>query len=86
MAVEDCKIESGYRRVLPNPDPCAVAWWFVRRERDGRIFARGGRCRTSKLARSLIRVAKIHARKELEETRRLAAREDACRPTGLLRS
>lgn len=65
MALADRKIEQGHRRVLPHADPCAVAWWFVHRE-DGFVFARGGRCRTSKLARSLIHRAAIQAREEFQ--------------------
>jgi hypothetical protein len=60
--------KTGYVRVLlRTEDPNAVAWWYVRDFRDGFVFARGGRCRTSKLARSLIYRATVQARVEHSE-------------------
>lgn len=58
---------SGYQRIVRQEDPNAVSWWFVVREKNGRVFARGGRCRTSKLARSLIYTARSAARRERQE-------------------
>lgn len=48
-------IKSGFQRIIPHQDPEAVAWWFVREFEDGFIYARGGRCRTTREARHLYR-------------------------------
>lgn len=68
IAVDTHVLEkSGTRRLIAEPDPSAVSWWIFVRFPDGHVFARGGRCRTSKLGRSLIHRARIAARVEHEE-------------------
>lgn len=55
---------SGYLRLKgPAYAPDAVAWWYVGKLGDGLRFARGGRVRTSRLARRAIESARHeHAR------------------------
>jgi hypothetical protein len=49
---------SGHVRLAgQNHTPNAVQWWYFRDYEDGWAFARGGRCRTTREARHLIRAA-----------------------------
>lgn len=60
----------GYTRIIPEPHPEAVAWWYVRDYGDGFVFARGGRTATSRKARSAIHQVAIQARGEHYEWER----------------
>lgn len=46
----------GYQRIVPGFSPDAVAWWYVVEFEDGYVYARGGRCRTTRDARDQLRI------------------------------
>lgn len=58
-------MKQGYERIAgPREDLRAVAWWYVEDLGDDVVFARGGRVRTSRLARRAIEHARAEARAE----------------------
>jgi hypothetical protein len=56
----------GYKRLTPFSKPDAVIWWFVREYEDGFVFARGGRVRTNRLARSELMAAYGESQREYQ--------------------
>lgn len=56
-------LKSGYERMTPEAAWNAVRWWYVHTE-PGYVFARGGRCRTARVARREIDAA--HAQMKVE--------------------
>ena len=50
----DFVTNAGYQRINPRMAPDAVIWWYVREYEDGFVFARGGRCRTTREARHIL--------------------------------
>lgn len=51
------KHHEGYERMVREPSPSAVRWWYFETEHDF-VFARGGLCRTTRIARGLLRDAR----------------------------
>jgi hypothetical protein len=60
----------GYQRdTIPSvPDDAAVRWWYFHRNDDGYCFARGGRVRTSRQARTAIHDARCQHREDERKT------------------